>query len=302
MNRPKHQHWVPQFYLRQFATPETRGEKEAQVWVFSKHEADGDECLTNVRNVCGKRYLYTPKDEKGERVWHLESKLCDLESSMGAIWPDLANGFADICDPAVRKGLSLFVAVMHLRNPEVRQFIERLHHQLAEFYETVPKRVDGCPAVESLEVAGVTYTLDPDNWHEYRAWGKNDHDRFFAGLVESEAGHIAKLLMQKRWSVVFSEADVFITSDKSVVLQHQSRETFGFGTQNSIVTFPLSPRRVLVMDNLHAEPAGQYYPLKMSNAGGFNHNIWSNGSRFMITGRPVPDVLSEILAWAAEPG
>lgn len=298
MNRPKRQHWVPEFYLRYFATPETRNKKIAKAWVFSKHATDGDECLKSVREICGMNYLYTPKDGTGEIVWHLENKLRDLETTMGLIWPNLANGFVDINDPVLRKGLSLFVAVMHLRNPECRQSIEKLHQQLVEFFETVPVRPDGSPAVNSLEVAGVTYELVAHGWREYRAWGKNDHDRFFAHVVESEAIDLATLLMKKRWSIVFSEPDIFITSDRPVVLQHQSRETFGFGTQNSIVTFPLSPRRMLMMDDLHAEPAGQYYPLKPSNAGAFNYNIWSKGSRFMVTGRAVHDVLSEILASA----
>ena len=298
MNLPKHQHWVPQFYLRHFATPETRGNEDAQVWIFSKEEADGDETLTNVRNVCGKRYLYTPFDESGERVWNFEKKLDGLETTMGLIWPDLANGFIDIGNSTLRKGVSLFVAVMHLRNPEVRWFVEHLHHRFVEAYEEMPIRPDGNPDVWSIEVDGTTYPFDPSDWNEYRAWGKNDHDRFFVHVIESEAVRIAELLMRKRWSIVFSEVDVFVTSDRPVVLQHQSGEMFGFGTQNAIVTFPLSPRRLLVMDDLHEEPANQYYPLKRSNVGSFNQNIWSNGSRFMITGRPVHEVLAEILAWA----
>lgn len=245
-------------------------------------------------------YLYTPKDAMGEIVWHLENKLRDLETTMGLIWPNLANGFVDINDPVLRKGLSLFVAVMHLRNPECRQSIERLHQQLVEFFETAPVRPDGSSAITSLEVAGASCEFEAHGWREYRAWKKNDHDRFFAHVVESEAINLAALLIKKRWSIVFSEDDTFITSDRPVVLQHQSRETFGFGTQSSIVTFPLSPRRMLVMDDLHAETAGQYYPLKSSNAGAFNYNIWSKGSRFMITGRAVHDVLSEIIASATK--
>ena len=163
-------------------------------------------------------YLYTPKDGMGDRVWHLENKLDKLETSLGLFWPDLADGFVDINDPALRKGLSLFVAVMHLRNPECRQLIERLHQQLVEFFGTVPMRPDGSPAVNSLEVAGVTCELETHGWREYQAWGKNDHDRFFAHMVESEAIELATLLMKKRWSIVFSESDIFITSDMPVVL------------------------------------------------------------------------------------
>jgi len=55
MNRAKNQHWVPRFYLRYFATPETRQTKEPKVWIFSKDENDGDESCPNVKNICSKR-------------------------------------------------------------------------------------------------------------------------------------------------------------------------------------------------------------------------------------------------------
>ncbi len=58
--------------------------------------------------------------------------------------------------------------------------------------------------------------------------------------------------------------------------------------------FPLSPKRLLVLDDKHSEPANQYYPLQKSAAASFNHAIWRNGSRFMITGRPIFEVLSEL--------
>ena len=55
-NRAKHQHWAPQFYLRHFATTDTQASDEPKVWIFSKNASDDNEVLTNVRNVCGKRY------------------------------------------------------------------------------------------------------------------------------------------------------------------------------------------------------------------------------------------------------
>ena len=68
-NRPKNQHWVPRFYLRNFATPETRtrGKDESQIWMFSNDERDGNERLTNIKNVCTRRYLYSPTDSAGRR-------------------------------------------------------------------------------------------------------------------------------------------------------------------------------------------------------------------------------------------
>lgn len=77
-NRPKNQHWVPRFYLRQFATPETRERDEAQIWMFSNQDRDTDECLTNIKNVCCRRHLYSPMNDSGQRDWALEEQLADL--------------------------------------------------------------------------------------------------------------------------------------------------------------------------------------------------------------------------------
>ena len=170
-NRSKHQHWVPQFYLRYFATRESRDSANPQVWIFSKDSADGDETLTNNRNVCGKRYLYSPAQPDGARRWELDERLERVESLLGQIWPALATDFIQLDDDAIRKGLSLFVALMHLRNPEVRRHVEAIHQQLVAFYETGPLRSDGTPDVSSWKYKDKVYDLDLSGWHEYRAWG-----------------------------------------------------------------------------------------------------------------------------------
>jgi hypothetical protein len=204
----------------------------------------------------------------------------------------------DLGNSTLRKGVSLFIAVMHLRNPAIRSFVAQLHSRLVNTGRELPIKPDGNPDINSIEVDGMSYPFDPSDWQDYRIWDKNDHDRFFVHAIQTEAIRIANLLREKRWSIVFSERDVFVTSDKPVLLGHQSREIFGFGTEGTIAMFPISPSRLLVMDDMHQEPANQYYPLIQSNEGGFNYGIWHNGSRLMITGRPVPEVLREILAWA----
>jgi Protein of unknown function (DUF4238) len=293
-SRPKHQHWVPQFYLRYFSTPATRDSDKPQIWMFSKDPTDGDEKLTSVRNVCGMRYLYSPRLPNGERTWELDDKLNDVEALLGRIWPALATDFVDLDDEHIRKAIALFVAVMHFRHPANRRDVEETHKQLISLYQSLPQRQDGTPNVASIEVKGKTYELDTADWHNYKAWAKDDHDRFFVEFVQSEVGSMAAHLLGKRWSVVFSEADTFITTDKPVVLQHQTRERFGYGTEGTILSFPLSPTRLLVMDDLHQEPTNQYYPLVESNVGAFNCTVWRGASRFLLTGRSLEEVLTEI--------
>lgn len=293
-DRSKHQHWVPQFYLRYFATSESRDTKAPQVWIFSKDPKDGDEQLTSVRNVCGKRYLYSPRQLDGRRNWALDDELNDVEALLGQVWSDLATDYVDLADEHIRKALSLFVSITHMRHPDSRDAVEEIHARLVEFFETGPTHTDGTPMVESVEIAGKSHEFDPSGWHDFTSTGKDGHDRAFANMVRSEAGRMAKHLLTKRWSVLVSERDVFVTSDKPVVLKHLTRERYGYGTKGTMVTFPISPSRVLVMDDLHNEPANQYYPLVESSIGAVNMMILHSARRFLITGRPVPEVLLEI--------
>lgn len=292
-SRSKHQHWVPQFYLRYFATPESRDTKTPQVWIFSKSPEDGDEQLTSVRNVCGKRYLYSPQQLDGNRDWALDDQLNDIESLLSQVWPALATDYVDMSDEPLRKALALFVAITHMRHPNMLDTVERMHAQMVKLYEDAPLDANGNPMVESIEIAGKSYPVDTSGWQEYKGQGKDGHHREFARMVRSEVGGMAKRLLTKRWAILVSDLDAFVTSDNPVALTHLSRASFGYGTQDTILTFPLSPSRVLIMDDLHGEPANQYYPVIESNIAAINMTAWRNAEKFLITGRPIPEVLIE---------
>lgn len=61
----------------------------------------------------------------------------------------------------------------------------------------------------------------------------------------------------------------------------------------------VTPRRVLVMDDRQEQPANQYYPVKRDLVNAMNVLIWRNG-RLLLTGRPVPEVLTELVASLSE--
>ena len=68
-----------------------------------------------------------------------------------------------------------------------------------------------------------------------------------------------------------------MTSDRRVSIQHQSNEVLGVGTSGSIVTFPLTPRRLLVMDDKHEQRPNQHYPLNRDSVGPLNGLICAMG-------------------------
>jgi len=301
--RPVNQHWIPRFYLRRFATPNTGRSRNPKAWIFSKHHGGGDPMLTNIRNVCARRYLYSPRQGDGHRDWKLELKLGDLESTLARIWPVASADFLDLADPSTRKALALFIAITWLRHPDNLALVARLHGDLVGIFEEAPRDAAGNPHVVVIAKGG-EHLIDASAWDQYRQWDDDDHHRFFAEQIEREAIHLAELLLSKRWSAVFAARALFITSDKPVAKMHQSRETFGFGTHGTIVTFPLSPTRVLLMDDNHAEPANQYYPLHADDPAALNYTTMRNAANFIISPRPTDEVLREIVqhadAWERE--
>lgn len=299
MNQPIHQHWVPQFYLRHFATPETANTKNPKVWIFSKDRDDGDPRLTSIGKICGRRYLYSPIATDGRREWHLETKLSHLESTLTTVWPVIASGYVDFSQyESIRKLLALFVAVLYLRHPDTLRESSEVHKQIVQAYDQFPKRNDGTPAIDYVEIDGKTHSVDTSDWQDFRNWNKNDDHRFFTSLIERDAIFLAELLLKKRWSVVYTERPAFITTDKPVGKQHPTRERFGFATEGTMISFPFSPTRLLVLDDMHKERADQYYPLNENNIGSFNLVTWRGCSKFMISQQNTDEVLREMGAWA----
>ncbi len=189
-----------------------------------------------------------------------------------------------------------------MRHPDIRVGVERMHANLVDFFESGPTDVDGTPMIDSVEVSGKSLPFDTSNWQEYKSQGKDGHDREFARMIQMEVGSMANRLLEKRWSILVSDRDTFVSSDRPVALCHTNREYYGYGTKGVMIFFPISPSRLLVMDDQHDEPANQYYGLVPTNAGAINMTIWRNAKRFLITGRPVSEVLLEINSLAGTGG
>ena len=67
-------------YLRSFATPDTAGEKDPDVWLFHKNE--GDPFRTSISNVAVEAFLYSPISATGERILKLIANFRDLRAQL----------------------------------------------------------------------------------------------------------------------------------------------------------------------------------------------------------------------------
>jgi hypothetical protein len=120
--------------------------------------------------------------------------------------------------------------------------------------------------------------------------------RFFVKTVQDSAERIAKTLSDMRWTMVSAESDTFVTSDRPMTFLHATLKP-GPGRPGSVVLFPLSPRRLLAMDDRHDQPSNTHVQLDHdARKSAFNGALLERSVRFMITGRPLSEVMAEIEA------
>lgn len=263
-----------------------------KVWAF--HRDEGEPLLINVEDIAAKRHLYTPACPEGKRDWKTDDKLTDLESMVSKIWPAVANDYIDLSDKHIRMALSLFIATLILRHPSKIEEVKKIHETMVSVWSQAPKDAKGRPC-GSILYKGKEYEIDNSDWVEYKNSVEYDHKVFFKSMIEADAGEMAELLMKKRWSVVVSDNPVFITTDNPVISENEEQERFGLATKGTFITFPLSPTRILCMDDKYSEEASQYYPLKLKSGAAFNQIQWAKAYRFMISHRSPVDVLTEII-------
>ena len=289
-NKSKRHHYVSQVYLRNFAVDKNR----RRIWRFGKEEPDGPPELKRIDKVAVKFHLYSTI-ENGRRNPAFERKLADLEQWFAnPVYKALCTDFVDLQSEPLRKFVSLLIAVMFLRHPTQWDHWVEMHRQMVEFIEDGP----GIPA--EIEQDGKTYKLDPDSWSEYKNSSIDDLKKHWLGYV-GQAADLAGLLMNMRWTIVFSEEPVFITSDNPVTILHPDLQFRGLQNPDTTVLFPLSPTRVLSLDNRKSEPDGHYYP---NNPGPEASNllVWRNATKYMFSHRDPYEVIREIALHADRTG
>lgn len=296
MTIPKRHHWVPRFYLRRFAIPNPNRRAE-QVWIY--HRKEGEPKRTSINNIAVEKFLYSPEDEDGRRDPRLERKLADLEGSLSRLWPELASGFPSLEREGVRKGLSLFLSIQLLRHPAQRGWTRAFRKQLVDVLERQPRDGNGNPDVSHLQIGSHDYPVDTSNWQSYRDAGPELDEQLWLDSIERNANVNAEMLMAKRWSIVFIDKPLFVTSDYPVFVPQPELSRYQIGGKNAYVMFPISPTRILWMDDLDAPP-NQCCHVENDQADVYNSFTWVNTDSFLISPRDIYGVLKGICRVRAE--
>jgi hypothetical protein len=282
-------HWVAQSYLNAFAAHQNR----QKIWRMSRN--GGEPELKRIDKVAVKFHLYAPLGADGRRDDALEKKLADLENWFGErMWKAVCNEFPDFSWKPLRKMVALLAAVTWLRTPRQFEFWKSMHLQFAEFFAHCGNLPD------AVTINDHRMEFDHSSWPAYRDATEEDMKRAWNQWL-SQAADIATMFLGMRWAIFISEKPVFITSDNPVLVGDTLSPFRGLEHQDTIVTFPLSPTRVLMMDNRHEEPDAQFYPLKNDPAS-INGLIWRNAIEHMFSPRDPHEVCAEMIANAERTG
>jgi hypothetical protein len=277
-------HWVSQSYLKAFAA-DPEGKK---IWRLGR--TSGEPELKSIEKVAVRFHLYAPMQGGGTRNDSLERKLADLEKWFGEpIWAALCNQDIDLDWPPIRKMLALIVATTYVRNPVQFEKWKQMHRRFVEAFDG-----DG-PLPDSMTIGGVRRKVDHSDWPAFRDADDENMKAAWNDYVGS-AGDMAPLLLKMRMVMLVAEKPVFITSDNPVSVTHPSLQFRGLKDPESMISFPISPTRMLVLDNRHGEPDGVYYPLKDDNASADNFLTWRNALEHMFSPRHPDEVCAEIVA------
>lgn len=289
MNKSKRNHWVPQVYLKLFAADQP---KRAKIWTFGK--TGGDPELKPIKRVAVKFYLYTPIASSGQRDYRFEQKLSEIERIMGySFWKEIANGYVDFNHQSIRKGIALMMAVMLLRNPKQFRKFQAQHQNMVRML----KSFDSLP--DQVEVGGKVYDLDTKDWEKYSSLDENNQKELWINIIK-DARSYALDLMKMRWSVLCVDTPLYITTDNPVAILHPDLSFKGIRNPMTTIMFPLSPTRVLYLDNKLDEPANQYYPDPTPQV--TNFLLWKEADDKMFSSRIIDEVLYEIVSDAEQKG
>lgn len=265
MSKPKRQHWVSQFYLKYFATPETRRTKIPMVNVHQRDKLNEHASRRAVKEICVQGHLYSPVQNNGERDWSMEEMLGDTEAKLGSMWPEITQGDTAVPNNDAKRFLAMFVAAMHLRNPAIHKLIESTFALADQLLGRVGSR-----------------NLDkPEKVHP----DAGNPDRYFVSMIRDRLADITKTFYAKRWMIGTRDSDSFITSDLPVVfLNPNNPKKAGPGTPNTTTFFPLSPRRILMMDDRVTKLNNVQFPLDDEAVKAINRLLLTGSKRFVFAG------------------
>lgn len=292
MSVAKDQHFLPQFYLRQFVDPDTPPGMEPYVWLYDL--AEGRWRKRAPKNVASLRHYYAFRGADNQLINVLDPKLATVES-LGAIL---------IRKLVARKPLtehqqlhfSLFVALLTVRTPQSRELTKSFFRRKGrEFIAAMIQRWRDDPE----EYAASQRTYQEKTGKEF-AMGVDELEKHTPELVLNDAGVLGfsmlpalglmQQLLEMTWRFYSTEQE-----DRLIICDHPcdfalphavTEESFhGFMTKDAEFHVPLTPNLVFTA---HDDGFGRAFdgPLGREDVARINRRMAHRAEQFIVSTKP----------------
>jgi hypothetical protein len=238
MSKAKRQHYVPQFYLRQWAQDGKR------LWVYP---LDGrTPWPDDPGDYASENHLYTAGALRpGEPLVDVDSEewFSSWEGRFASVWPDI---FDRAAVKRTRMNLIRFIATLVARHPDRRDEVRDMNSHALEDAENV---ADGEDVIYAHSRTGETIRVAAESIREQAKTDRTSVGKDFIRLMKGTAAAVIDALKDRRWGLLCSTDAPFVTSDRPVILERGlcMKPTFGYATPGTHIVFPVSPSRMLVI-------------------------------------------------------
>lgn len=231
-NTVKMQHYVPRFYLKNFAADTSR--TTPVVNCFDKPSSN--QFQTSITNIAGENYFYDiPEDPDQE----FESQLAAIEGEFSQAYDSLLkHENLDALSENDRSAIAYSMVIQEMRTRENR---EHLRDMFSSLYE----KLEGMPMTDEMESEmDVLRDLDTDE----------GATRFQRGMLEDHAWELAEIILAMKWALCINNTEdtgmPFWTSDHPINrhndTDHSPYGSLGLQCKGIQIHFPLSPTVSLI--------------------------------------------------------
>lgn len=286
-------HFVPQFYLKNFAVSPT----DPVIWVYRR---TGTPQKLPIKGIAAVRNLYQVTiAATGEKSERLENIFAELEGDVKPLIDRLVTVDSFISLSAKEFSLlSYFMALLYLRG---RSFRAKAHNLRIELFKRHLMNEAKDPDSFKAMAHRAGYDIGDEQLEVMRHSVSNFDDHFTLTIKRGEdtellemmfdlAKQISLLIFNKHWQLYDSTQKIFVTSDNPLtVMQYKNtpRADSNIFT-NGIVAWPLSPSRCLLLEPGRINPRIMVSTVDRTTINNVNRTTMFNAHREVYSRFPSP--------------
>ncbi|HHT9106748.1 MAG TPA: DUF4238 domain-containing protein [Candidatus Wujingus californicus] len=245
------QHYIPQFYLREFTDTETPNGYEPYVWRY-EHESKKWK-NKSPQNIALKPDFYSFVDQKGKRRDEIEKGLSIIEGKTASIYRNKIYNRQYLSNQE-KATIAEFIALMVTCVPSFRNIVDSSTSEMAiRIMEMYKARPDATKKFKEEYERDIGKKLPDDfdeSWLDPSRYKINTTKNFLLKTMVS-LSEIAKIIFKMSWTFLHTtEKAWFITSDNPFSMRNPKSNSpwYGHGlmSQDIEVTIPLSKQICLL--------------------------------------------------------